>query len=234
MAYTARELITRSYFLSQIVSRGLQTVSGEQITDGLYLLNSILGFKSTELQLIPYFTRYEFDTVQGTEEYFIEDLVYVDCLTFNIQQQRFPMREMTRDEYFAMGRVDNIQSLPFCYRVERELNGCRIFLYFVPSQVFEMKLSGAFALSDVTLETDLSLIYDRFYIEYLRYALAEYMCSEWGNTFPDESKTKLASIIKKLMQVSPPDMSVNKRSFFNRGRLLDWQTINLSTGYWPS
>ena len=57
MAYTARMLITRAYYLSQIVSRQLQEVSGEQIEDGLFLLNALLQFKSTDLREIPYFIR---------------------------------------------------------------------------------------------------------------------------------------------------------------------------------
>ena len=62
MVYSALQLITRSYYLSQVVSRQLQTVSGDEITDGLYLLNALLDYKSTDVRLIPYFTRFEFDS----------------------------------------------------------------------------------------------------------------------------------------------------------------------------
>src|SRR5690242_7261479 len=101
MAYTALELINRAYYLSQIVSRQLQTVTAQQVTDGLYLLNADLDYKSTDVRLIPYYRRYEFDTVQGQEEYFIEDLLLVDTLTFNIDTVRYSLIENTRMEYFA-------------------------------------------------------------------------------------------------------------------------------------
>ena len=39
MVYTALELITRSYYLSGIVSRANQGLQGYQATDGLWLLN---------------------------------------------------------------------------------------------------------------------------------------------------------------------------------------------------
>lgn len=233
MAYTALQLINRAYYLSQIVSRQLQTVTGEQVTDGLYLLNALLDYKRTDLRLIPYFKRYEFDSVSGQEEYFIPNLLYVDALTFNIGDVRYNMYEMTRKDYFNTPRVDNVQSLPFSYRIERELNGARIFLYFVPAAVYQMKISGKFALSEVTLFTDLEEEYDTYYIEYLRYSLARMICEEWGSTFPDESKQKLMAMEKKLMDVSPPDLSIQKRTFFNKGPMWDWQHINISPGWWP-
>ncbi len=233
MAYTARQLITRAYYLSQIVSRQLQTVDGEQITDGLFLLNALLKFKGTDVRLIPYFRRYEFDTIIGEEEYFIEDLLMVDTLTFNFNTVRFSLIETTRTDYFGSPRVDGIESLPYQYRVEREKDGSRLYLYFVPSQVFQMKLSGKFGLTEVTLDENLEDTYDAFYIEYLRYALAEYICSDYGATFPDESKAKYMQIQKKLMEVSPPDLSLQKSSYFSGGTAIDWQMANLFKGYIP-
>lgn len=227
MAYTALQLITRAYYLSQVVSRDLQVPSASQITDGLYLLNALLDFKGTDLRLIPYFQRYEFDTVVGQEEYFIPNLLYVDALTFNIGVVRYSMSDMTRKDYFATARVDNIQSLPFSYRPERELGGLRLFMYFVPGGVYQMKLSGKFGLTDVTLPTDMSLTYDTYYLEYLRYALAEYICAEFGATFPDQSMKKFQEIQKKLMDVSPADLSIQKKSLFNSRPGLDWQMINI-------
>lgn len=233
MAYTALQLITKSYYLSQVVSRGLQTVSGEQVTDGLDLLNDLLNIKGSDLHLIPYFSRYTFNTIANVEEYFIPNLLYVDSLTFNIGVVRYSMRELTRKEYFATPRVDNIANLPFSYRIERELGGSRIFLYFLPGDVYVMKLSGKFGFSSVALNDDLSLTYDLYYIEYLRYALAEYICSDFGVTFPDESKAKYAEIRKKLMMISPADLSIQKRTYFTSNPAIDWQQINIGLGYWP-
>ncbi len=227
MAYTALQLITRAYYLSQVVSRSLQQVDGEQVTDGLYLLNALLDVKASDLHLIPYFTEYDFPTIQGQEKYFVPNLLYVDSLTFNIGVVRYSMIDMTRKGYFSTPRVDNVQSLPFSYRIERCLGGANIYLYFVPADVYEMKVWGKFGLSDVTLTTDLSLTYDTYYIEYLRFALAEYIALEWGATFPDEAKAKYAEIRKKLMMISPADLSIQKRTYFSRQPALDWQLVNI-------
>jgi hypothetical protein len=233
MAYTARQLITRAYYLSQVVSRQLQEVSGEQITDGLFLLNALLQFKSTDLREIPYFKRDQLTLTAGVDEYFIERLIYVDAMTYNIGSVRYPMAELTRKQFFDTARIDNIQSLPFSYRVEREKGGSRIYLYFVPQGDYVLKLSGKFGLTDVTLDTDLSLEYDAFYIEFLRYQLAQYICSDYGATLPDETKMKLRSMEDIILDVSPADLSQQKLTFFSGQSPWDWQAINLSKGYFP-
>lgn len=233
MAYTALQLITKAYYLSQVVSRELQVVSGAQIQDGLDLLNALLDFKGTDLRLIPYYRRDSFPTISGTEEYYRPGLLSVDTMTFNLGDVRFPMAEMSRSDYFGSARVNNIGALPYSYRVERELGGSRIYLYFVPNAVYTVSLSGKFALSDVTLTTDMSLVYDLYYIEYLRYALAQYICGDYGSTFPDASQAKFMEIQKKLMDVSPKDLSARKMSYFGSQRGIDWQMSNLSVGYVP-
>jgi len=233
MAYTARMLITRAYYLSQVVSRQLQTVSGEQTDDGLFLLNALLQFKSTDLREIPYFKRDQLTLQPGVGEYYIANLLYVDAMTYNIGSVRYPMAELTRKQFFDTARVDNIQSLPFSYRVERELGGSRIFLYFLPEGNYILKLSGKFGFTNVTLDTDLTLYYDPYYIEFLRYQLAEYICSDYGATFPDESKAKLREMEEKILDVSPADLSMQKTTFFSGQSPFDWQAINLSKGYFP-
>lgn len=233
MAVTALDLITRAYYLSQVVSRELQVVSGGQIADGLYLLNALLDFKSTDTRLIPYYVRTTFNAVAGTEKYHIPNLLMVDTLTFNIGQVRYSMNEFTRSQYFAISRVDNIQSLPFSYRVERVLGGADIYLYFVPADNYVMNLSAKYAFTEASLIEDLSLTYDLYYLEYLRYALAQYICADYGATFPDQSQAKFMEIEKKLMAVSPPDLSVQGQNYFDKGFGMDWQTANLTTGYWP-
>jgi hypothetical protein len=233
MAYSALKLITNSYYLSQVVARELEIVIGQQTADGLDLLNALLNFKSTDLRLIPYFKRDSFPTINGVEEYYRPGLLQVDSMTFNIGTVRYPMREMARRDYFAGGRVDNITNLPWSYRQERELGGTRLYLYFLPGGEYTVKLSGKFSLQNVELMDDLSEFYDSYYIEYLRYELANYICAEYGATFPDQSAMKLQEMRKKLMDVNPPDLRVRGRSYFNSSPAIDWQFINLGVGYLP-
>ena len=232
--YPASLLISRAWNLSGIVARGLETVSGEQTTDGLFLLNELLEFKACDLDLIPYWQRTTLQLVQGQEKYFIPGLVQIETFTFNIGPVRFPTNEVPRNKYFGNGRVDNIQSLPFAWHLERAEGGSNLYLYFEPNQNYIANITGKYALTDVDLFTDLTTVYDGFYIAYLRYALAKYMALEYDITFSADKEKQLMVMAKKLQYISPPDLSLNKVSFISGKQIgWDWQSINLTTGYWP-
>lgn len=233
MAYTALQLITRAYYLSQVVSRDLQTVSGSQITDGLYLLNAILDSKGSDLREIPYYQEYDFLSIQGQEMYTIPGLLSVDSMTFNIGDVRYAMSEETRVSYFGQYRIDNIQSLPYQYRIERNLDGANVYIYFVPAQAYLMKIWGKFSLTEVALNTDLSQLYDFFYIEFLRHDVARWIANEYGATLPDGVMQNLSILEKKVMDVSPADLSLHNLNYFGNSPGLDWQIINLSGGWLP-
>jgi hypothetical protein len=233
MTMTALELITRSYYVSQIVSPELQTVSGAQINTGLYLLNALLDVKGSDIRLIPYFNQTVFNTVQAQEMYFIPNQLSVESLTFNIGTVRYKMEPQTRDNYFGSGRVDDIQSLPFTYRIERCLGGLNVYLYYVPQAIYVMKAWGKVALTDVNLNTDLSAVYDKYYIEYLRFALGEYLCIEFSENFPELAMKKYNEIRKKLMDISPPDLSTRSVSVLSTRGAFNWAKINISPAWSP-
>ena len=77
------------------------------------------------------------------------------------------------------------------------------------------------------------LTYDASYIEYLRYCLASYMCSEYGITFNPESAQILKGLEHELMYVSPPDLALTKSSILTRGAGLNYGDINLGRGFRP-
>lgn len=234
MAYTAQTLITRSWYLSGIVARRAQTVAGDQINDGLMLLNALLDWKSVDTTLIPYWTYDQsMVCVPGQEEYFIENCLAIESVTFNFDQVRYAMNYVTRTPYFASGRVNDISSLPFNWTFNRKIGGGTLYLYFKPDQAYPLNIMGKFGFNNVSLNTDLSAIYDGSYIEYLRYALAQYMCSEYGIIFNPESEKILAKIVRQLMYVSPPDLSVTKASILTNTPSFNWATVNLGRGWTP-
>jgi hypothetical protein len=233
MAYSATLLITRAYYLSGIVARELQTVSGSQITDGLFLLNELLDFKATQTTLIPYYKRYEFPLVYGQESYFIENLYQIETVTFNQGVVRYPVTNTSRSQYFGQGRVDGITSLPINSHAEREKGGMRIYFYFLPDYPYPAKLTGKFALTDVALNTDMSTVYDGFYIAYLRYALARYICQEFKISFPLENQKQIEIMEKNLTWVSPPDLTMRKTNLISNKNSVNWQQINIGKGWYP-
>jgi hypothetical protein len=60
------------------------------------------------------------------------------------------------------------------------------------------------------------------------------ICSDYGATLPDATMATLEQYRKKLLTVSPPDLSIQSLNYFNNGwGYYDWQTVNLSVGYTP-
>lgn len=250
MAYTAQQLITRSWYLSGIVARGAQTVSGDQITDGLTMLNDLLDFKQVEIDLVPYYTYIQMPAVANQEFYFLPYVAEVESITFNIGPVRYPMDFVTRRKYYGTSRVDNISTLPFGWNFNRALNGGNLALYFKPDSNYPLKMMVKLFLVDVSLTTDLTNItsvglpytfinssnqgLDTSYIEYLRYALAQYMCSEYGVLFNPESAKILQKYERKLMYMGPPDLSVTKSSILTQGSGINWGDVNIGHGWRPN
>lgn len=260
MTYLAETLVERSWFLSGIVARNLQVPTGDQIRDGLAMLNDLLNFKQIETDLIPYWQYITFNAVSTQEFYFLPNVAAIEGTTFNIGVVRYPMVTTTRSDYFYSSRVDNIFTLPFSWNYERAVGGGTFGMYFIPDQPYPIKLKVKIFLVDVTLTTDLQNVtatftnpynvpnytpytfinngiqgYDTSYIEYLRYALARYMCSEYGILFNPQSEKIFQSYQRKLMYIDPPDLSAKKVSILtsNGAPGYNWGDVNIGHGYRP-
>jgi len=231
MAYTTTELITGSYYLSGIVARDLQTVSGSQISDGLNLLNDLIAMKTAESKLIPYFEETDFNLIQGQETYFFANLLEIETFTFNIGPVRYQTNKQSRKVFQGTARVDNIDSLPYNWHFERGTGGGTLWLYFLPQAAYPAKLWGKYSLSQVALGQDLSLTLDRFYITYLRYALAEYMCSDYNMVFNPQANEQLNAMEAIITYISPPDMSVTTTTMFSFEPQFNYGDVNLGRGW---
>ena len=234
MAYTARELIINAYYLSGVVSRKFQSVDGDQISDGLRLLNEALAEQGINGNTIPYFKEYSLNAVVGQEEYFIPGLIEAETFTFNIGPVRYSMEYKERYRYFGTSRADNIQSLPYEWHIERALNGANLFIYFLPNTAYPMKMWGKFKLDEIAdLCDDLDLVFDKYYIKFLTYSLAEDICEEYQVAIPPAVAKKLSVLEEKVTFVSPIDLSTKKRSSFRRGASFNYGIANLGNGWMP-
>lgn len=249
MAYTAQTLITRSWYLSGIVARNLQFVTGDQITDGLMLLNALLDFKQVQTDLIPYYTYIELPLVANQEYYFLPNVASVESATFNLDVVRYPMQSVTRANYFGSPRVDNIVTLPFSWNFNRGQGGGTFATYFLPMSNYPLKLMVKLFLTDVQLNTDLTNIsstlpytfletqnagFDTSYIEYLRFELANYMAIEYGVSLTPAAMEKLVEYRRQLMYVDAPDLSIQKVTMLNDyPGALNWGFVNLGRGWVP-
>jgi hypothetical protein len=232
MAYPTLQLITNAYYESGIVSRGFETVTGQQETDGLFFLNDLLDDKTVDNGLIPYYLEYDFAAVIGQEKYFIPNLINADTFVFYINSVRYQTENRARREYFGSSRADNIKSLPGSWHLERCFQGANIYIYFKPDQNFPLTIWGQFRLAEVTLQQDLSLTLDRFYINYLRYELAVRLCAEYNYSVPpgvDKAYKKYVIDISK--KSGPMDLNLTKLSTLQRRGSINYGQVNLGHGW---
>jgi hypothetical protein len=235
MSYTVTKLITQAYYLSGIVAREFEEVSGPQLQGGLDLLNDILGDSTVEEDLIPYYTSYNFDSVASQQEYSVPDLVKIETMTFSIDEVRYSMCNQGIRQYHGSNRAKDVTSLPYSYNMQRELGGARIFLYFLPDKVYSMELWGFFRLAQVVLNQDLELTLDRFYITFLKYRLAERICTEFHEPVSLGIQSQLLRSYHSISKRSAPmDLTQNYISAFDElGGGVNYGQVNLGRGYNP-
>lgn len=232
MAYTTTQLITGAYYSSGVVSREFETVNSGQIGDGLLWLNDILSEKDVDQGMIPYESTYNFDAIAGQEIYEIENLISVDTLVFYLDEVRYAMKFEKRNAYFGSSRVENIQTLPFEWYFERQFGGGNLYIYFKPDRNYPIEIHGVFRLEVVTLGQDLSLTLDQFYRTYLRYALADRICSEYNFDTPPNVMRQLSkyeSWINKKSRVL--DLRIQKVSTLQKRGSFNYAFVNLGKGW---
>ncbi len=232
MAYTTLQLINNAYYESGIVSRNFETVGGQQATDGLQFLNDVIADKTVENNLIPYYSQHDFTAVIGQEMYFIPDLIEIETFVFFINTIRYQTQNRARREYFGSSRADNIQSLPGSWHIERCFGGANLFIYFKPSQGFPLTIWGQFRLQQVTINQDLSLTLDRFYINYLKFNLAVRLCDEYNFNVPPGVAKQFAKYEDNISKRSGPmDMQFIKLSSLQKRGGLNYGQINIGKGW---
>jgi len=235
MTYTVTKLINNAFYKSGIVSREFGTVPGDKVAVGLDELNKLLNRKTIRQSLIPYYTEYTDNFVIGQEGYTIPGLISIDTMTFNIDSVRYPMTEYKRKQYFATGRSDNVESLPYSYHLEPVFTGGKVFLYFKPRGVYPFTIWGKFRLSGVTLNQDLELTQDLFYIGFLEVELANQLCNEYNFAIPEGLKADLKQYrIDIKNSVAPLDTQITKKSTLSpQAEVGFYGQVNLGKGWVP-
>ena len=234
MSYTARTLINDAYNLAGIVAKDEQVSTGGQSTDGLRLLNGCLAVKTSNEELIPYYQEYILTPVIGQEKYFIANLLKIETVTYDLATVRFPTEIMGRKDYFGSARPEQISSLPFTCHFERCVNGSNLYFWFQPDfNIGPIKIWGKFSIASVaSLDEDLSVYLDMFYIQYLTFALAEYISAIYNITFQPQSQKKLDELERQISNISPVDLSMQKVSCLQSVKLgFNWAMANFYKGW---
>ncbi len=232
MAYTTRELVTNAFYLANIVSRDFETPTGAQITNGVSIVNDLLADKTANSSMIPYSTQYTTTAIAGTAEYFIPNLIYAETFTFSKDNVRYQTTYQGRKKFFGSFRVTDVQSLPFNYHFERKLGGSTLYLYFIPDENYPLEIWGEFALASVTIDQDLELTLDRFYINYMKYETAVRMCLEYGYMVPQAVQNQLDEYYRWInARTNTMDLSQGKLSTLQNQQGINWAWVNLARGW---
>lgn len=233
MPITVTQEINEAYYASGIYSRNFETVAGNDFNFGLQILNDLLAEKLIDDKMIPYYTTQTFTGVIGQEQYDITNLIEIDTLTFVIDTVRYPMRPDNRRDYFGTARANSVNSLPFQWHVERTLNGASVFMYFKPESAYTFEIWGKFGLATVTdLDLDLLTVYDRYYVTYLKYELAERLCAEFNMEVPlgvQQTLTRLKKQISKKSAIL--DLELTNISTMGRQSALNYGQVNIGKGW---
>lgn len=234
MAYLASNLISDAYYLSGIVSRQFEKPTGDQMSDGLRLLNDVLADRTIDEATIPYTSKYTLTATPATPEYFIPDLIDIEVFVFYINSLRYETRNEKRKEFRGSFRPTNIQSLPWNWNFERKLNGGTLSLYFVPDTNYPLEIWGSFRLSSVTEFQDLSLTLDNFYTNFLQYLLADRICQFNSYAVPLNVSQQLERYYKWISgNTNVMDLRMRKLSSLNGGTAINYAIVNLSGGWLP-
>lgn len=233
MTYLVRQLITEALYESGIVARQFEVPTGDQINDGFQFLNDVIEEKRIDDGALNYYKSYDFDFVQGQELYFIPDLIEMDTLVFYLDEVRYAMSEQGRRQFFGTPRAENIQSLMTNWHIERTLGGCNLYVYFFPNQAYPGKIWGLFALDQVaSLDVDMSTLYDQYYINYLEYELAVYLCQKWNMEVPQPLAKRLLKYDKLIRKRSGiMDLQTSVMSTIQSPSSLNYGQINIGRGW---
>ena len=231
---TAQALITQAYTLAGIVARELETVSGNQIDDGLTLLNDLLAEHSATGRFIPSYQHQSIVAIPKQQEYEFEGLMHLESMTFQVGAVRFSMKRVSRESFWASPNIKNVVIFPFQYAAERVPGGMRIFFKQPPApEIDTYTVNGQWALPSECLDFDLSNQLDRYYLSYLKYALAERLCDVYHLPFPPPAQATLNQLRDLCIDINPRDMSAKTLSLFPTHTAANWADANLGRGWRP-
>lgn len=237
MSYSVSKLITNAFYLSKVRSKDFQTVGGDDITVGLGLLNKVLASMSANTRMIPYYKEYITTAVIGQEKYFIPGLVEPFSLTFNMTTVRYATTDLSRRQFHSTTRIDGINALPFNSSFERLLDGCNLYVQFLPSETYPFKIWGKFALDELTtadLPIDLRLTHDLWYIDFLENSTAKRICNYYGVPLDPGIQDVLNTLASNITDMNVLDLTSQKLNYYDDKNGLGWAQVNLGRGFTPS
>lgn len=231
---TARDMIRRSLKLVGVLADG-ESLSAEQGSDGLEVLNEILDSWSTQKLLILAQTREEFTLTPSTQSYTIGATgTFVTSRPVKIESAKIkdlgspanelPLSIINSKQWADIINKDTGASTPTHLYIENTMPLATLKLWPKPSAAYSLVLYSSKPLTSVSnLSETLDLAPG--YTKALRYTLAIALGKEYGRPIDPEvsNEARMAVADIKRVNITPSFLTVDaaltkKRSFnFNSG-----------------
>lgn len=225
---TPNDIIDRAYRIIGIRSKD-RALSGDDVEQGLYILNQMLDHYSADSELIAYNDVISFPLVAGQRDYTISDqltadvtnrrLVYLKYVNLVEQQYRYPVRVHNDTIYYRFTHDENVTRRPEFVFLQQEIGQSRITFVNKPDKDYTCIVKGKFILQHLELSTIITQV-PIAYHRYLEYALAnELSASRPGATWDEVSERNLQNAITNLTSSNDIDIEIEPDNLFVlRGR----------------
>lgn len=196
--FTINDAIVNALYLTGELGVG-ETPDAFMLTTGLELANELLTQWSSDSIYIPFLTTINFNFVPGQANYTISDIVPADInsdrfvdLSFanyqipttNAQPLNYPLRIISKAEYYNVIRQDNTRTRPVQIFFNKQPTQTIITVYPVPDQPYAATIQVK-GMLDLLTQTDVLTQLPPFYYGLFKYALAQ----KYLNYYPSANWT---------------------------------------------
>ena len=135
---------------------------------------------------------------------------------------RIGLREQGRGRYDGENRVNDTQAPPGYFNYEKVLGGVNLSVWPLPSSDYTVTITGLFALSSVTMNTDLSLTYDDFFIVFLKLLVIRRLAAKYKRKLDQTYKDMLVEAKEAIENsFNEPDFTSTPLSLVDGGTTID-------------
>lgn len=191
MVQTVKQFVTDAY---QLISANTPTVplQGNDMSKGIQLLNQLLRAYSGTGLLLTIARQVDFTVGIGQTEITFADPDYPGVADLKVGRLAnladawltldgvtYPLIPLNRDVFLQSYKYDPQLGLPRFIITYNEDNLTRLRIYPGPSQVYNLSVYGKFETTTL-IENDTMSNFPNYYIPYLQFAVAKYLCAFKG------------------------------------------------------
>jgi len=214
-----------------------EVIDSFMVNTSLYCLNDMLNQFSASSIYIPFLKVLTFNIQPNQEIYSVSDIVPSDIHTDRILDLVFanftvngnityPLRILTKAQFFGITRVDNLVARPsFVFLDIQDLESFLRF-YPIPDQQYPCELHLKQYMDNLINQDSLSLFISPYYERFLKYALTRelkmfYPSANWSA----EAEQDYQRMFDDLKAKNETDLTIRPSVILTSPQLFYWQNI---------